>query len=120
VPAKTKAKSPSKGHTRRKNLPARSSAKYFSGRRAEYRTIKLLEDAGFLCVRAAASKGPADVVAIGAGAPLLVQVKRSERGRGITKVEREKLVEIRRQYNCRVLVHVWKPHARSPIMEEIT
>lgn len=98
----------------------RLSSKYYSGRRAEYRSIQLLEDAGFLCIRAAGSKGPADVVAIGAGPPLLVQVKRAIRGGGVSKVEREKLQHVKRTYNCRVIVHLWRPHARSPIMEEIT
>jgi Holliday junction resolvase len=95
-------------------------ANYFAGRRAEYRTMELLEKAGFLCIRAAGSKGPADVVAIGNGPPLLVQVKReSSRKRGLNDVEREKLEGVARRYHCIVMVHTWKKHARQPIVEEI-
>jgi hypothetical protein len=92
-------------------------AKYYAGRRAEYRTINLMENAGYLCIRAAGSKGPADVVAIGNGPPMLIQVKRGKRG--LTVLEREKLTEIRRRLNCQILVHRWEKHARFPITEEI-
>lgn len=34
------------------------------GRRAEYKSIKLLEASGYVCIRAAASKGVFDLVAV--------------------------------------------------------
>jgi len=101
----------------RKKAPRKKEANYFAGRRAEYRSIELLDKAGFICVRAAGSKGPADIVAIGKGPPVLVQVKRGKRG--VSTAEREKLTEIARSYNCMVLIHTWKPHARQPIAEEV-
>ena len=97
----------------------KSQPNYFAGRRAEYRSIELLENAGFLCVRAAGSKGPADIVALagGGGPTTLVQVKRGDRG--ISPLDREKLKEIKAKYGCNVLVHRWKKHARHPLTEEI-
>jgi len=101
----------------RSKPPRKKEANYFAGRRAEYRSIELLEKAGFICIRAAGSKGPADVVAIGNGPPLLVQVKRGKRG--LSPLEREKLTEIARRYHCMVIVHRWEKHARHPISEDI-
>lgn len=116
-------KSRSKGQTTDRIKPKRrgpKEANYYAGRRAEYRTMELLENAGFLCIRAAGSKGPADVVAIGKGDPLLVQVKReSSRRRSLSPVEREKLKDIASRFKCIVAVHTWKKHARQPLVEEI-
>lgn len=56
-------------------LKRTASSKYRRGRDFEYRTKKKLEDAGFLVVRAAGSKGPADLVAFKEGELLFVQCK---------------------------------------------
>lgn len=109
---KKTSRSKARSETRR-----HGEANYFAGRRAEYRSMDLLERAGMLTVRAAGSKGPADIVAIGGGPPILVQVKRGQRG--ITPIEREKLKAIRARYNCMILVHRWRKHARHPETEEI-
>lgn len=45
------------------------------GTRAEHRTIRVLEAAGYRCCRAAASLGEWDVIAIGPGDVRLIQVK---------------------------------------------
>ncbi len=48
---------------------------YIRGRQREYRVMNMLEDLGYICVRAAGSKGMFDVVAIGPKDIRLVQVK---------------------------------------------
>jgi Holliday junction resolvase len=50
---------------------------YRLGRDLEYRAKRLLEDDGYFVVRAAASKGLVDLVALKAGETLFVQCKRS-------------------------------------------
>jgi Holliday junction resolvase len=50
---------------------------YTDGRRIEYAVIHALTQAGYECTRAASSKGVADVIAIGDGVVLLVNVKRT-------------------------------------------
>ncbi len=55
---------------------ARSTG-YRLGRDLEYRAKRLLETDGYFVLRAAASKGPVDLVAIKPGQTLFVQCKRS-------------------------------------------
>lgn len=50
---------------------------YTEGRRVEYEVIDELKEAGYDTVRAASSKGLADVVAVGADHLLLVSCKRT-------------------------------------------
>ena len=50
---------------------------YAAGRRVEYAVRDDLEANGYAVVRAASSKGPADLVAFKAGQVLLVNVKRA-------------------------------------------
>src|SRR5262245_57930602 len=64
-------------------------ANYRKGRRLEHRARKLLEDAGFSVVRAAGSKGPADLVAFDAIGFRLISVKSA--GRYASAIEREVL-----------------------------
>jgi hypothetical protein len=51
---------------------------YQQGVRVEHAVMHDLTARGFLCTRAASSKGTADVIAIGLGTVLLVSVKRSK------------------------------------------
>lgn len=50
---------------------------YSDGRRVEYAVIHTLTDNGYECLRAASSKGVADVVAFKPGEALFVNVKRT-------------------------------------------
>lgn len=63
---------------------------YTAGRSLEYRVIADLERDGYVCVRAAGSKGAADIVALKPGQVLLVQAKRS--GGTIPPLERATLL----------------------------
>lgn len=49
--------------------------KYTRGRHFEYQVKKKFENAGYYVIRAASSKGPADLVAFGPGALFFVQCK---------------------------------------------
>lgn len=51
---------------------------YSQGRDVEYAVIHALTEVGYDCTRAASSKGAADVIAIGDGEVLLVNVKRTQ------------------------------------------
>ena len=53
------------------------SSGYALGRAIEYAVIDNLKDNGYVCTRAASSKGAADVIAIKPGQVLLVSVKRT-------------------------------------------
>lgn len=63
---------------------------YLRGYRAELAARKELERQGYVVVRAAGSKGPVDLVAVGADTVRLVQVKRAREGkRGLAEALRE-------------------------------
>ena len=69
-----------------------SNRNYANGRAAEYRTIKLLEAAGYTCARTAGSHGCADVIAWNTHGWRLIQVKRGLDG--ASPAERETFREL--------------------------
>ena len=73
------------------------------GRRAEHRARAILEAAGFCVVRAAASKGPADLIAWDAISIRFVSVKSGTKY--ASAVEREQLQAMPRPENASV--EVW-------------
>ena len=86
------------------------------GSRAERRSMRLLESAGYACSRAAASLGVFDIVAIGSTDVALVQVKTRD------WPGTEELEEIRSfpaPANCRKLVHRWRDRQRLPDVKEV-
>lgn len=52
-----------------------SSQAYVKGRAFEYRVMQELERRGWFCVRSAGSHGPADIVCIKEGEPILIQAQ---------------------------------------------
>lgn len=86
------------------------------GRKREYRSMRLLESLGYRCVRSAASLGTFDLVAIGPTDILLVQTKAN---RWPSPEEIETMRLFRAPANARKIVHVWKDHARAPMVKEI-
>jgi Holliday junction resolvase len=86
------------------------------GRRAEYRSARLLEAAGYVVFRSAASKGVFDLIAIGPTDLCLVQVKCA---RPPSPAEHETLRLFAAPANCKKLAHVWKPRARFPMVTEL-
>lgn len=86
------------------------------GTRNEHRSIRILEAAGYACTRAAASLGAWDIIGVGSGDLVLVQVKtRDWPGSG----EMETLRLFRCPSNCRRLIHRWRDGARLPDVKEI-
>lgn len=86
------------------------------GNRNEYKTIRLLEAAGYACTRAAASLGVFDVVAVGARDVLLVQVKSNEWPRA---AEMAALTAFPCPPSCRKLVHRWRDRATAPDVRQV-
>jgi Holliday junction resolvase len=86
------------------------------GTNREYRTIELLEAAGYACTRAAGSLGAWDIIGIGSTDVVLVQVKSN---RNAPPAEREILKEFICPPNCKKLIHIWPDFARRPIVKEL-
>ncbi|MGQ0703522.1 MAG: hypothetical protein ACT4PM_10365 [Gemmatimonadales bacterium] len=86
------------------------------GTRNEHRSIALLEAAGYVCIRAAASLGVWDIVAISGTDVLLVQCKTRD---WPGTVEMEALRSFVAPPNCRRLVHRWRNRQRMPDVREL-
>ncbi len=86
------------------------------GTRNEYRSIAVLEAAGYRCTRAAASLGVWDIVGIGPVDIVLCQVKT---GRWPGTVEMEAMRLFPAPPNARKLMHRWMPRARLPDVKEV-
>ena len=86
------------------------------GSRAEHRTMRLLESAGYACTRAAASLGAFDVIGVSSTDVLLVQVK-SNAWPG--SVEMKLLKNFAVPPGCRKLVHRWRDRQRLPDVKEL-
>ena len=86
------------------------------GNRAEYRSIEILESAGYHCTRAAGSLGAWDIIGIGTTDVVLVQVKSN---RNAAPAERETLKDFPAPPNARKLIHIWHDYARVPIVKEL-
>ena len=87
------------------------------GARNEHRSIELLESLGYRCVRAAASKGVFDIVAIGPSDIALVQVK-STSWPGSSEMETLRMFQV--PAGVRKLVHRWRPRQKAPDVRELT
>jgi hypothetical protein len=86
------------------------------GNRAEYRSMAILEAAGYRCSRSAASLGVFDVIGIGPTDVVLVQVKtRDWPGRA----EMERLNLFPAPANCRKLLHRYIDGKRLPDVREL-
>lgn len=86
------------------------------GARAEHKSIRLLEAAGYSCTRAAASLGVFDIVATGANDVLLIQVKSNDWPRN---AEMEAIRVFRAPALCRKLIHRWRDRQNAPDVKEI-
>ena len=86
------------------------------GSRNEYKTIAMMEAAGYSCTKAAASLGIFDVIAVGSTDVVLIQVKSNEWPRTI---EMEILKDFKAPPNCRKLVHRWRDRQRVPDVREL-
>jgi len=89
------------------------------GSRAEHKTIRVLEAAGYCCTRAAGSLGAWDVIAIGPGDVRLVQVK-SGKAPYCSPAEREGLELFQvPPTGVRKELWRWRDWARAPEIEVV-
>lgn len=86
------------------------------GRRAEYKSIRLLEASGYRCVRAAGSKGAFDIVAVGSKDIILLQVKSRD---WPSSSELEAIRAFVAPSNCRRIIHRWVDRKALPDVREI-
>ena len=84
------------------------------GTRAEHRTMRVLEAAGYACTRAAASLGVWDVIAIGPQGVRLCQVKCNRRP---GSVEMEAMRSFPAPVGVTRELWIWHDHARQPVIE---
>jgi len=87
------------------------------GSRAEYKSIAILEAAGYRCTRAAASLGVFDVIAISATDMVLCKVNSND-WPGSVEMEAIKLFPA--PQNARKIVHRWRDRARIPDVREVS
>ncbi len=86
------------------------------GSRNEYKTIRMLEAAGYICTKAGGSLGIFDVIGISSQDTVCVQVKSS---RWPGSIEMESLQMFKKHERCRVLIHRWDDYAREPRVKEL-
>ena len=86
------------------------------GSRNERRSVKLLETAGYTCLKSGGSLGIFDIVGISATDIVLVQVK-SNRNPSLVEIEAMELFICPK--NCKKLVHKWNDYSRFPVVKEI-
>ena len=90
---------------------------YRKGREREYRTMRLLEAAGYQAFRMAGSHSPVDVIGMNSLGLRLVQVKSGRAG--ASPVDREILKNLQRPENSTVEVWRWPDRVREPLIERV-
>ena len=93
------------------------NAHYRKGREREWRSIRLLEAAGYQAFRMAGSHSPVDVIGVNKLGTRLIQVKSG--GAKVTPAEREALSLIPRPSNSTIEVWRWPDRVREPLIERI-
>ena len=88
------------------------------GARAEHKAMRLLEAAGYSCVRAGGSLGMFDVIAIGPQDVRCLQVKSGKEY--CSHLERELLTECPMPANCSREVWRFPDRCRVPIIEVLS
>jgi len=89
---------------------------YTKGRRLEYKTMRVLEAAGYYATRSAGSKGLWDVIGISSQETLLVQVKAND---WPGSLEMEQMELFQAHPRCRKIIHRWRDRARQPDVLEV-
>jgi Holliday junction resolvase len=88
-------------------------ARYHLGRRGEWKVKRMLQRDGYYVVRAAGSKGVADLVAIKNGQAFLVQVKRNHRP---NQKELDRLYDEASACGAFALVAIWNSRKRRVVL----
>jgi Holliday junction resolvase len=90
---------------------------YRRGRAREYRTMRLLEAAGYHAFRMAGSHSPVDVIGVDGLGLRLIQVKSGRAN--VSPLEREVLKGLSRPANSTIEVWRWKDRSREPLIERV-
>jgi Holliday junction resolvase len=90
---------------------------YTAGRNLEYKVRDALEADGYQCIRAAGSKGKADLVCIKPGEVLLIQVKKTDPQ--IRPADRAALLELARITGSIPIV-AYKPFRKNIVYRQLT
>lgn len=86
------------------------------GSKRELKSIRLFEAAGYSCMKAGASLGIFDVIAIGSNDIILCQVKANA---WPGSAEMEAIQLFKAPPNARKLVHRWDDYDRQPRVREL-
>lgn len=86
------------------------------GTRNEHRSMRIFEQAGYACTRAAGSMGAWDFIGVGSTDIVLCQVKTRD---WPGTVEMETLRSFPAPPNARKLVHRWRDYQRNPDVREL-
>jgi Holliday junction resolvase len=81
-----------------------SMTNYQRGYAAERVARKILEDDGYLVIRSAGSKGPADLIALNAREIILIQVKRN---RPVSLAEQKRLIDLLHRIPENARIEIW-------------
>src|SRR5262245_46499609 len=95
-----------------------SLSNYAKGRRAEYRAQHILESVGYMTIRAAASKGCAEIAAVRRGYVRFISVKSGSAR--VSKSERDvlrRIADAGRDGNCSVEIWRFPDGCREPAIE---
>jgi hypothetical protein len=87
------------------------------GSRNEYRSMRLLEAAGYVCTRAAASLGVFDIIGIGATDIVLVQTKSNDLP---GSAEMQSIRNFVCPPGCKKLIHRWRDRQHAPDVRVVT
>ncbi len=86
---------------------------YEKGRRAEYKTVKVLEEAGYECTRTPGSKGRFDVIAWDDYSVIFIQVK-IDCLPSSKEIKKLKLPPFPKMRNCTREVWIWETGNPEP------
>ena len=92
------------------------NANYKRGVRNEYRSMRLLEAAGYSTLRSAGSHSPFDLVAYNSSGIVFVQCKTNS---WPSPAELETLSSIPVPANCSKVVHRWDTRSHLPQIKEV-
>ncbi len=88
--------------------------RYRKGYRNEQKSIRILESCGYEVIRAGASRGHWDLVALNSQETRLIQVKSN---RDISNTEKEILRKLKYPVYASKELWIWLDHKREPIIE---
>jgi hypothetical protein len=89
--------------------------RYGKGRRNEYKSMRWLEQRGYMVFRVSGSKGPWDLIAFRTGTTdvTLIQVKSNKQQRPLTEAH-----TLNYHPSWHLLFHIWMDYMRNPLITD--